>query len=197
MTKTEIINLVMKEAKEFSSQDTLNAYMKNHPGADPKNHSVKDPTKRNKTEIFDSIQEKKKQLKSKHIGTEEEAKDFTKGSKFTHTMTHGTSEEAYNSILQKGFHTGNRGAVFFDISGKGTLSEAYGAGKTLNVKVNVKNVIQHKEVYDYINKAKTEGIKLKGEEGVHKYLKSKGIDAIVTGNEIAVLDPTNIMIIKE
>lgn len=35
---------MLREAEEFSTQDALDKYLKEHPGADPKNHSVKKPS---------------------------------------------------------------------------------------------------------------------------------------------------------
>jgi len=150
---------------------------------------------RPKKDLKKKIKEKKKQLK--HVGTKEEADEFSRDSKVKDTVSHGTTEEFYNKILSKGFSPGKRGAVFFDKREEGPLTEIYGAGKTLSAKINVKNVIHYDDVSKYIKKMKSEGITPKGEKDIHKYLKTQGIDAIERANEIAVLDPKNIMIIKD
>ena len=72
--QSKILDSIMKNAVDFGSREEMNEYMKEHPGADPKNHKVVEKKEKiepeKKEEFKKKIEDKKKELSPQQSYTE-------------------------------------------------------------------------------------------------------------------------------
>ena len=138
----------------------------------------------------------------KPVMTSAEAREWAKGSSRTGLYYHGTSEKNAKSIFKNGFRVGvgSMGSGVYLTQDKEVLSR-YAKGGTLGVMVNVRNVADHEQMLDVIDKARqymsANDIKGATFEQITAEARRQGYDAMDDGGEFIVFDPKNVIVVSD